>query len=340
MSEYSPEATAGAFLSAGTPEQPLLGPGNADSDVRGPAPRVWLVTGASRGLGRAVTAVALQRGDHVVATAREPHQITEALGTSDALLAAKLDVTAPDEAHAAVAAAVEHFGRIDVVVNNAGYGAFGAVEEISTSELERLFATNVTGTVNVTRAALPYLRAQRGGHLLNVSSLGGFSSSAGWGVYGASKAAVEGLSEALHAELGPLGIAVTIIDPGFFRTEFLSKQSLIRADAAIPDYGASINRAAPDQMHHRQPGDPARAAAAIHQLVATARPPLRLALGSDALHRMREKLLDVAQDLHRWEGLSRSTAWEQPSMSAGRSEESPTTWLLREASQRTSRTNG
>lgn len=297
-----------------------------------PAPRVWLVTGASRGLGHAVTAAALQRGDHVIATAREPHRVTDTLGSPESLLAVRLDVTNPDEAHAAVAAGIEHFGQIDVVVNNAGYGVFGAVEEISASELERLFATNVTGTMNVTQAALPHLRRQCSGHVINVSSLGGFCSSAGWGVYGASKAAVEGLSEALHSELVPLGIAVTIIDPGFFRTEFLSQDSLARPHASIPDYDASLNRRAPDQMHGRQPGDPAKAAEAIQAVVTTDDPPLRLALGSDALHRMRGKLLTVAKDLHQWEELSHSTAWEPSPAPSGLPEESPFTRLLRSAS--------
>jgi NAD(P)-dependent dehydrogenase (short-subunit alcohol dehydrogenase family) len=274
-----------------------------------PSPAVWLVTGAARGLGREIAAAALRHGDRVVAAARHPEQITETLGHyPELLLPVALDVTDPTAAQAAVDQAVVRFGRLDVVVNNAGFGLFGAVEETTADDLDTLFATNVHGVLNLARAALPQLRAQRSGRVITVSSLGGFEASSGWGVYGASKAAIEGISEALAAELAPFGVQVTIVEPGFLRTDFLAGTSLHQVSRNIDDYDTSLDRAAAARADGNQPGDPAKAADAIVAVAHTPTPPRRLALGADALTRIRNKLITVSSDLNTWEELSRSIA--------------------------------
>ncbi|WP_064686637.1 SDR family NAD(P)-dependent oxidoreductase, partial [Rhizobium bangladeshense] len=180
--------------------------------------KTWFITGASRGFGGLIAELALERGDNVVATARNAASITEKFGERQNLLAAPLDVTNEDQGCQAVERAVERFGRIDVLLNNAGFGLLGAVEEASSEEVERLYRTNVFGLLTVTRTVLPQMRKQKSGRILNISSIGGYRASAGFGVYCSTKFAVEGLSEALHAELLPLGIFVTVIEPGYFRT--------------------------------------------------------------------------------------------------------------------------
>jgi NAD(P)-dependent dehydrogenase (short-subunit alcohol dehydrogenase family) len=188
---------------------------------------VWFVTGASRGFGAEIVKEALARGNQVVATARKPEDIPF---SGDDVLALALDVTDENQARAAVDAAVQRFGRIDVLVNNAGRGLLGAVEEVSDSAARAVFDTNVFGTLNVQRAVLPVLRRRRSGHVISISSVGGFTGTPGWGVYAATKFAVEGFSEALYAELRPLGVHVTIVEPGLFRTDFLDGSSLHPAD--------------------------------------------------------------------------------------------------------------
>ncbi|MFE8604433.1 oxidoreductase [Archangium violaceum] len=270
--------------------------------------RVWFITGASRGFGALITAEALAAGDAVVATAREPKSITDKFGEHPRLLAARLDVTQEAQAQAAVEAAIQRFGRIDILVNNAGYGLLGAVEEASSRDVERVFATNVFGLLAVTRAVLPQMRRQRSGHVINMSSLGGYGSYPGWGVYCSTKFAVEGLTEALAVEVAPLGIKATIVEPGFFRTDFLDGQSLSVAEP-ISDYadtaGATRTRAA--ELNHAQPGDPARLAKAILTLADASKPPLRLPLGSDTLARIEAKNRGVAEELASWRELSLST---------------------------------
>ncbi|WPB76774.1 oxidoreductase [Archangium violaceum] len=270
--------------------------------------RVWFITGASRGFGALITAEALAAGDAVVATAREPKSITDKFGEHPRLLAARLDVTQEAQAQAAVEAAIQRFGRIDILVNNAGYGLLGAVEEANSRDVERVFATNVFGLLAVTRAVLPQMRRQRSGHVINMSSLGGYGSYPGWGVYCATKFAVEGLTEALAVEVAPLGIKATIVEPGFFRTDFLDGQSLSVAEP-ISDYadtaGATRTRAA--ELNHAQPGDPARLAKAILTLADASKPPLRLPLGSDTLARIEAKNRGVAEELASWRELSLST---------------------------------
>jgi NAD(P)-dependent dehydrogenase (short-subunit alcohol dehydrogenase family) len=271
--------------------------------------RVWMITGASRGMGAEITAAALARGDAVVATARKSNAITDALGSQPGLLAVVLDVTNESAALQAVKLAIGHFGRIDVLVNNAGYGLAGAVEETSAEEVRSIFDTNVMGLLNVTRAVLPHMRSQRSGHVINMSSLGGYRVGAGFGVYGSTKFAVEGLSEALHAELSPLGIHVTVAEPGYFRTDFLDSSSAMEAKNVIADYAETAGhvRVSAKAYNHRQPGDPKRLAQALLTLVSAENPPLRLQLGTDALTRVREKHAFVERELQTWEALSQST---------------------------------
>ena len=183
--------------------------------------RVWFITGASRGFGALIAEAALKAGDAVVATARDPITVTARLGSHDRLLATAARRHQRGRGPRGRRPGVEEFGRIDILVNNAGYGLLGAIEEASATETTKLFGTNVFGLLGVIRAVLPHMRRQRSGHIINVSSVGGYAGFPGWGVYGATKFAVEGISEALAGEVAPLGIKVTVVEPGFFRTDFL-----------------------------------------------------------------------------------------------------------------------
>ncbi|MDD1001811.1 oxidoreductase [Pseudomonas sp. TNT2022 ID642] len=271
--------------------------------------RTWFITGASRGFGSLIAERALRAGDAVIATARNPQDITDRLGEQPNLLAVRLDVTREEEAHQAVAEGIKRFGRIDVLINNAGFGVLGAVEETSASETERLFATNVFGLLNVTRAVLPHMRAQRSGRVINISSIGGYQAYMGWGVYGSTKFAVEGITEALHQELAPLGIQATVVEPGFFRTDFLDEQSLIKTALVLADYDETVGkmRAFAEAANHAQPGDPQKFAEAMLALVNAPNPPQRLALGSDTVARIEAKNRLVAQELAEWNELALST---------------------------------
>ncbi|CAI8852760.1 Short-chain dehydrogenase/reductase [Pseudomonas sp. IT-232MI5] len=271
--------------------------------------RTWFITGASRGFGILIAEQALRSGDAVIATARNPQDITDRLGEQPNLLAVRLDVTREEEAHQAVAEGIKRFGRIDVLINNAGFGVLGAVEETSASETERLFATNVFGLLNVTRAVLPHMRAQRSGRVINISSIGGYQAYMGWGVYGSTKFAVEGITEALHQELAPLGIQATVVEPGFFRTDFLDEQSLIKTRLELADYDETVGkmRAFAEAANHAQPGDPQKFAEAMLALVNAPTPPQRLALGSDTVARIEAKNRLVAQELAEWNELALST---------------------------------
>jgi NAD(P)-dependent dehydrogenase (short-subunit alcohol dehydrogenase family) len=275
--------------------------------------RVWFITGASRGFGALIAQEALAAGDAVVATARDPATVTKRLGSHERLLATRLDVTSEDEAHAAVGQAVEKFGRIDILVNNAGYGLLGAVEEASAEETERLFGTNLFGLLSVTRAVLPHMRRQRAGHIINLSSVGGYAGYPGWGVYGATKFAVEGISEALAGEVAPLGIRVTVVEPGFFRTDFLDDTSLSRTAHQIDDYHETVGqtRTHAADVNRGQRGDPRKLAKAFMALVNAKNPPLRLPLGSDTVERIEAKNAFVAKELAEWRTLATSTDHDQ-----------------------------
>ncbi len=273
--------------------------------------RVWFIAGASRGFGARITAEALAQGDAVVATARNPAAITKQFGANERLLPVNLDVTNEAEAHEAVGHAIKKFGRIDVLLNNAGYGLLGAVEEASNTEVQRVFNTNVFGLLNVTRAVLPHMRRQHSGHVVNISSVGGYAGFPGWGVYGATKFAVEGLSEAMTAELAPLGINVTVVEPGFFRTDFLDDQSLSRTQQEIPDYAETVGktRGHAEDANHAQRGDPSKLATAMMKLVNAKTPPTRLPLGSDTIARIEAKHAHVEKELAAWRDLATSTDW-------------------------------
>ena len=237
----------------------------------------------------------------------------------DALFPLEMDTTNEAQIKSGVRDSISRFGRIDVLVNNAGFGMLGAIEETTGEEVERTYRTNVFGLLNVIRAVLPAMRQQRAGHIINFSSLGGFRASAGWGVYCSTKFADEGIAEALHDELTPLGIHATVIEPGFFRTDFMDNRSLARTEQQIGDYTETVGktRMFAVERNHQQPGDPAKLAQALLQLASVAKPPLRLALGSDALARIGEKnsfvapgdgRVALAQGIHRLQaGVSRIT---------------------------------
>jgi len=271
--------------------------------------KVWFITGASRGFGLEIARDALQRGDQVVATARRPETVTAALGPHDNLQVVPLDVT--DEAQAAEAAsqAVARFGRVDVLLNNAGYGLLGAVEDASAQEVERQFQTNVFGLLNVTRAVLPHMRRAGKGHVVNLSSIGGFASYPGWGIYCATKFAVEGITEALSLELAPLGIHATAVQPGFFRTDFLDAASLAHTKQALEDYAetAGTMRTLMASANHQQPGDPRKLSKALLALVDAPKPPVRLPLGSDTVAKIAEKHKAVIDELDQWRDVAMST---------------------------------
>ncbi|MFK2903885.1 SDR family NAD(P)-dependent oxidoreductase [Dyella ginsengisoli] len=273
--------------------------------------QVWFITGASSGFGEAFARYALAHGHRVVATARDTDKLAALTATApERVLAYPLDVTREGAAEAAVAAAVERFGHIDVLINNAGYGIVGAVEETSAQALRAQMDTNFFGAAAVIRAALPVLRAQRAGAIVNISSMGGQMSFAGFGAYSASKFALEGLSEALAAEVAPLGIKVLIVEPGAFRTNLAgaSMQHMPELDAYRDTVGHT--RAFAHAMHDTQAGDPAKAAAAVDQALRADHTPLRLQLGQDALDAVREHAEQLLRDLATWTPVGAATAFD------------------------------
>lgn len=275
--------------------------------------RVWLITGCSAGFGREIALAALAAGDRVLATARRPETLADLRDRGgDRVRTAALDVTDAGQIDAAVKTALEAFGRIDVVVNNAGNGSVGAVEELTLDELRGLMDVMFFGAVAVTKAVLPHLRAQGGGAVVQLSSMGGQLAPPGFGAYCAAKFALEGISEALAAEVAPFGVKVLIVEPGAFRTEFGGGR--MHRSRTIDAYAESTGgtRAAVENMDGTQPGDPAKAAAAIVRAVGSADAPLRLALGADAVEAIRAHHEAVAADLAAWEEVSRATALDQP----------------------------
>lgn len=271
--------------------------------------RVWFITGCSRGLGREVARLALQNGDCVLATARQPDQLKGLRQEGESRVRVlKLDLNIPGQAYAAVSAGVDAFGHIDVVVNNASYGLLGAIEEVSDQEIRDQMETNFFGALEVIRAVLPSMRSNRKGHIINISSGAGFVGSVGFGLYSASKFALEGLSEVLFAELRPLGVRVTIVEPGPTRTHWV-EQSVVTSPRVIGDYSVSSGqtRQKMAQPTGWQPSDPSKVAAAIVALADAKHPPLRLALGQETVEQIRGKLATVAADLQAWESVSLST---------------------------------
>ncbi|MDC7788974.1 SDR family NAD(P)-dependent oxidoreductase [Rhodoplanes sp. TEM] len=285
--------------------------------------KTWFITGISRGLGLALARAALAAGDTVIGTVRSGtpelatdsgrlHVLTLDMADGPAVEAAvrrAFALAGDNAAPPAGGKAGDRAGTIDVIVNNAGYGLLGAIEQATDAEVAQLFAVDVFGPFRVVRAALPYLRAQGSGHIVNITSIAGRAPGPGAGLYSAAKHALEGLSASLAQEVAPLGLKVTAVAPGAFRTDFLSDHSIRRSDPESDAYGATVGRssAAFAAMGGRQVGDPERAARAILQAVAAETPPLHLLLGSDALRRARAKLDAVVEEMNRWEAVTRST---------------------------------
>ena len=264
--------------------------------------RVWMITGASQGFGHELVRATLQRGDSVIATSRNPQKVAAAFKeVSDRLLAVSMDLRDPVQIAAAVQAALSRFGGIDVLVNNAGHGLLGAVEEASDAEIAGVYETNVFGLLRVTRAVLPHFRERRNGHVVNLSSIGGLVGLPGFGIYDSTKFAVEGLSEALATEVAPLGIRVTIVEPGPFRTNFLG-DSLAMTGKTLSDYDQTSGRtrSAATERNGNQPGDPVRAAEAIIRAVTSEDPPLHLLLGKFAYEHATAKLDDLRKEFETW----------------------------------------
>ncbi|MCO8305529.1 oxidoreductase [Streptomyces sp. RKCA744] len=273
-----------------------------DTDTTGTDTTVWFITGCSTGLGRALATAVLDHGHRAVVTARDPEQVADVVaGRGDRALALALDVTDKNQVAEAVKEAETAFGRIDVLVNNAGYGYLAALEEGEDEEVRALFDTNVFGLVDVTRAVLPGMRARRSGHIVNISSLGGLAAFGATGYYHATKFAVEGLSESLAAEVAPLGIKVTIVEPAAFRTNW-SGPSMRQSAVTIDDYAetAGARRTGTLATYGRQPGDPVRASEAIIGAVEAAEPPLRLLLGRAAYDIARARLDSLRATFDAW----------------------------------------
>ena len=248
--------------------------------------KIWMITGAGRGIGAEIAHAALAAGHKVVATGCKLGQLQETFAGADPerIALVELDVASPGQAAPAVAAAVERFGRIDVLVNNAAYGLLGRLEEVSEADIAQQFAVNVHGVMHMLRAALPVMRRQRGGHIINISSIAGITGFDGASVYCASKYAIEGLSASLAIEVAPFGIHVTAVEPGFFRTEFLDPSSVRYGGASIDDYAAhgSIEQAY-GAYKGKQLGDPVKLAATVIELAGLDTPPRQFLAGSDAL---------------------------------------------------------
>lgn len=272
----------------------------------------WLITGCSTGLGRALAEVVIGAGHSAVVTARDVTRVSDLAGTAPArVLAVALDVTAPEQVASAVQQAQERFGSVDVLVNNAGYGYRGAIEEGDDADVRTLFETHLFGAVAMIKAVLPGMRARRSGAIVNISSIAVQLTPIGSGYYSAAKAAIEGMSGALHGELAPLGISVTVVEPGAFRTDFAGR-SLIESATVIDDYAATAGqrRKEHDTMHGNQPGDPAKAGAAIVAAVESSEPPAFLLLGADALAVYRYIADRRASEIANWEQLSTSTNFD------------------------------
>jgi NAD(P)-dependent dehydrogenase (short-subunit alcohol dehydrogenase family) len=272
--------------------------------------KTWFITGATRGFGVEIAKAAMRAGDRVAATGRNRAAIGQGVGPDgDQLLSLELDVTNADQARRAVDAAVQRFGGIDVLVNNAGYGHLGYFEENTPQDVQTQFATNVFGVFNVTWAALPAMRAARKGLIYNLSSVAGIRGNEFTSLYSASKFAVEGFSESLSKELAPFGIFVTIVEPGPFRTDFLSSESLKYGSRPIADYDARRAKvaAAFEARNHKQPGDPAKLAQAMVDLAGQPKPPMRFAAGAFAVQTARAKFTDMLAELESYEKASVAT---------------------------------
>ena len=284
---------------------------------------VWFITGASTGFGRELAEQTLRAGYKVVATARKPEQLADLVEQYPGnAIALPLDVTDEGSVEAAVSDTIELFGHVDVLVNNAGYGLAGAIEEATEAEYMPVFETNVFGLIRVTKAFLPQFRKQRSGHIVNMSSIGGLIGMPGWAFYNATKFAVNGFSEGLAAELEPLGITVTVIEPGAFRTDFLGRSG-VEAEARIDDYDATAGKTR-EYFHTqagKQKGDPVRGVKAIIDVVTSPNPPRHLLLGSQALSRFRTRLDQWKTDFDKYEAVTLGTDFPDEDTTAATSNE-------------------
>ena len=274
--------------------------------------KVWFITGSNSGFGRSLTEAALAKGDRVIATTRHPEEIKDLVKQyPDTVKAVTLDITQAEEISSAIDTALATFGQVDVLVNNAGFGTLGAVEEIESEQVRKQFEVNCFGTLNLTKALLPHFRQRKSGHILNVSSVGGFTAFPGTGIYCSTKFAIEGYSEALAKEIAPLGIKLTLVEPGAFRTEFAG-DSLATPDKQIDDYDETAHKFVKmqEEMSGEQPGDPDKAAQAMIKVVESDNPPMRLVLGEDALKATRKKIESFQKELDQWEDVTLSTSFE------------------------------
>lgn len=275
--------------------------------------KVWLITGASRGLGRAFTEEILKAGDRVVAAARNPEQLAEVASKfGGSVRTVSLDVTNEAQAKRAVGAAIETFGGLDVLVNNAGYGNVSPVEDTSLADFRAQIETNLFGVIIMTKTVLPYFRERATGHVIQIASIGGRVGPTGRAAYAAAKFGVEGFSESLSKEVGPLGIKITIVEPGGFRTDFAGSSTELRVGR--PEYDATVGATVRFQRDYdgKQPGDPVKAAAALLHIASLPNPPLRLLLGSDAYNAAEQHALQILGFDKEWKDLSISTDYKVP----------------------------
>jgi NAD(P)-dependent dehydrogenase (short-subunit alcohol dehydrogenase family) len=271
--------------------------------------KVWLITGAGRGLGVDITKSALKAGFKVIATGRNIEKVAEAIGvSSEDLFIVKLDVTDPQEIQAAVNSAVDKFGTVDVLVNNAGNFYAGFFEELSPRQIEQQIATNLYGPMNVTRAVLPIMRKNRSGHIISLSSVAGLVGTEYTSAYNASKFALEGWMESLQLEVAPFGIKTTIIEPGYFRTELLEPASTTWSESTIEDYSerSAQFRSAFEGVNGKQPGDPAKLADALIKIAVENEPPKRWLAGADAINDAEKKITELQEQINAYRDLSTS----------------------------------
>jgi NAD(P)-dependent dehydrogenase (short-subunit alcohol dehydrogenase family) len=280
--------------------------------------KTWFITGAGRGMGVEFARAALAAGHNVVATGRNPDAVAKAVGGADELLVVTLDVTSTQDAEAAVTAAVDRFGGIDVLVNNAASFEAGFFEELTPEQIERQLAVSLIGPMNVTRAVLPVMRKQHSGHVVTISSLAGLTGAAYTSAYAASKFAVDGWMESLAAEIAPFGIHATVVNPGFFRTELLTEESTNYAPATIEDYAerSAAMREFFERMNGKQPGDPAKLAQALLTIVDQEQPPFRFIAGADAIAQAEKALAERQRQIDAYRDLSTSLALDEAVIAA------------------------
>ncbi|MET1057381.1 MAG: oxidoreductase [Pedobacter sp.] len=281
--------------------------------------KTWLITGASRGFGLEITKAVLESGDQVIATVRSnPEQFISQFKDNKNLYAVTLDITNENRTIEAVKLGIDHFGKIDVLVNNAGYGILGGVEETSDAEAKKNYEVNVFGTLNVIRAVLPYMRKEHSGHIINISSVGGLFGYVGWGIYGSTKFAIEGITESLAQELAPLGIFATVVAPGFFRTGFLDTGSLISTEKIIEDYDETVGTSRKNaKLYNRnQPGNPEKLAEAFVKLAASEKPPVHLPLGTDTYNMFNQKTAAFVAEMEEWKEVITGTDHEDAVVAA------------------------